>query len=165
MSQVFITYRQTDNEQLRRVRSFAERLRNSGIDVVLDQFFLEANPGGPDEGWDKWSSDRALKTEDVLIVGTDSWFQCFEKAQPPALDRKDWLGAESFAREALFLSEKIGRQELIAHACLSLAIALVLKDRRDEAHPHAERAVEIFTRLGLNDLEKAREILAECEAI
>ena len=83
MSQVFISYRQTDDEQRKRVRAFGERLRRCDIDVALDQFFLDENPGGPDDGWDKWSSDRALKTEYVLIVGTDSWFQCFEKTQPP----------------------------------------------------------------------------------
>ena len=83
MSQVFISYRQTDDEQRQRVRAFGERLRGCGIDVVLDQFFLDDNPAGPNEGWDKWSSDRALKTDNVLIVGTHAWFQCFEKTQPP----------------------------------------------------------------------------------
>ena len=29
------------------------------------------------------SSDRALETEHVLIIGTHLWFQCFEKKQPP----------------------------------------------------------------------------------
>lgn len=82
MSQVFISYRQTDDEQKRRVRAFAERLRRSGIDVVLDQFLLDDKPEGPDEGWDKWSSDRALNTQYVLIVGTLDWFQCFEKTRP-----------------------------------------------------------------------------------
>jgi hypothetical protein len=82
MSTVFISYRQTDDAQSKRVRAFAERLRDCRIDVVLDQFFLDANPGGPNEGWDKWSSDRALDTEYVLIVGTRAWFDCFEKKQP-----------------------------------------------------------------------------------
>ena len=83
MSQVFISYRQTDDEQKQRVRTFGERLRSCGIEVVLDQFLLDEKPAGPDEGWDKWSSDRALSTEFVLIVGTDAWFRCFEKTQPP----------------------------------------------------------------------------------
>jgi hypothetical protein len=82
-SAVFISYRQTDDEQRHRVRSFGERLRNCGIDVVLDQFFLDTNPGGPNVGWDKWSSDRVLQTDYVLIVGTQPWFQCFEKTQQP----------------------------------------------------------------------------------
>jgi SEFIR domain len=37
MSQVFISYRQTDDEQRQRVRAFGERLRGHGIDVVLDE--------------------------------------------------------------------------------------------------------------------------------
>lgn len=82
MSQVFISYRQTDEPQKTRVRSFAERLRSSGINVVLDQFLLDTDAGGPSEGWDKWSSDCAVNTEYVLIVGTKDWFECFEKTQP-----------------------------------------------------------------------------------
>ncbi|HKG48403.1 MAG TPA: AAA family ATPase [Pyrinomonadaceae bacterium] len=83
MSEVFLSYRQTGDEQKQRVRVFAERLRDRGVDVILDQFFLEANPGGPNETWAKWSSDRALTTEYVLIIGTPAWFQCFEKTQKP----------------------------------------------------------------------------------
>jgi len=71
MSEVFLSYRQTDDEHKQRVRAFGERLRNCGIDVILDQFFLDENPGGPDEGWDKWTSDRALNTKYVLIVSTE----------------------------------------------------------------------------------------------
>src|SRR5688572_11903585 len=82
MASVFISYRQTDESQRERVRAFGVRLRGTGIDVVLDQFFLDANPGGPNDGWDKWSSDQALSTERVLIVGTRDWFEGFEKKQP-----------------------------------------------------------------------------------
>jgi hypothetical protein len=83
MSEVFISYRQTNDAQCQRVRIFAQGLRDCGITVILDQFFLDQHPAGPNEGWDKWSSDRALKTEYVLIIGTEEWFQCFEKLQPP----------------------------------------------------------------------------------
>ncbi len=83
MSQVFISYRQTDDTQIKRVRAFAERLRDAGIDVVLDQFFLDDNPAGPDDGWPKWSSDRALKTDYVIIIGTSEWYECFEGTQRP----------------------------------------------------------------------------------
>jgi len=100
MSQVFISYRQRDDAQKQRVRAFAERLRDAGIDVILDQFFLDENPGGPNDGWPRWSSDGALKTEYVLIIGTDSWFQCFEKKQPPGTG----LGA---AREAHDIFQRI----------------------------------------------------------
>ncbi len=83
MSEVFISYRQTNDEQKKRVREFAERLRDADIDIILDQFFLDDNPSGPNEGWPKWSSDRALTTEYVLIVGTKEWFESFDKTQRP----------------------------------------------------------------------------------
>src|SRR5215217_1918194 len=84
MSEVFLSYRQTDDEQKQRVRAFGEKLRDRGVDVVLDQFFLETNPAGPNETWAKWSSDRALQSEYVLIIGTLEWFECFDKTQPSA---------------------------------------------------------------------------------
>ena len=83
MPEAFISYRQSDEAQRQRVRAFADRLTESDIEVILDQLFLEKHPAGPNEGWDKWSSDRALNTEFVLIIGTEDWFQCFEKSQPP----------------------------------------------------------------------------------
>jgi len=85
MSQVFISYRQTDYTQKQRVRAFAERLRDAGIDVILDQFFLDDNPAGPNEGWPKWSNDRARQTENVLIIGTHDWFESFEKTNEPGI--------------------------------------------------------------------------------
>lgn len=83
MSTAFISYRQVNDAQRQRVRMFAERLRGCDIEVILDQFFLEVNPAGPNDGWDKWSSDCALRTPYVLIVGTQAWFECFEKSQSP----------------------------------------------------------------------------------
>ena len=50
MPQVFISYRQTDNEQKQLVRTFAEPLRACKIDVILDQFFLDDNPLGEASG-------------------------------------------------------------------------------------------------------------------
>ncbi len=81
-----------------------------------------------------------------------------------ALDREDWPRAETLAREALALSEKLGRQELIAEDCRRLAEALVRHGEPAEALPHARRAVETYTRLGSPDLEAARTKLWECEA-
>ncbi|MBC8031616.1 MAG: tetratricopeptide repeat protein [Pyrinomonadaceae bacterium] len=82
-----------------------------------------------------------------------------------ALDRLDWAGAEILAREALNLAENIGRQELIASDCGRLAKALVRQGKGSEALPYAQRAVEIYSRLGVpSDLEAARETLEECEA-
>lgn len=78
---VFISYRHGATEQQDRVRAFGTRLQEAGIKVELDQFLLDERPGGPNEGWDKWSSDQALTSKRVLIVGTYAWFQCFEKKE------------------------------------------------------------------------------------
>ncbi|HEV3467932.1 MAG TPA: tetratricopeptide repeat protein [Pyrinomonadaceae bacterium] len=81
-----------------------------------------------------------------------------------ALVREDWPGAEALAHEALPLTEKVGRKELIAGNCLCLARALVQQDQKKEALPHVQRAVEIFTTLRHPNLEAARKALAECES-
>ena len=80
---VFISYRQIDEGQRQRVRSFAEKLRACSINVILDQLYLDEHPGGPPEKWAKWSSDRAINTERVIIIGTEAWFHCFDGTGKP----------------------------------------------------------------------------------
>jgi tetratricopeptide (TPR) repeat protein len=79
------------------------------------------------------------------------------------LDRADWPGSEALAREALKLCENLGRQQLIASNCYRLAKSLARQGKKEEALPHARRAVEIYQKLGSPDLTYAQEILAECE--
>ncbi|MGH8732969.1 MAG: tetratricopeptide repeat protein [Burkholderiales bacterium] len=81
-----------------------------------------------------------------------------------ALDRENWPGAEILAREALYLAEGVGRQELIAGVWVGLAKALVRQGKAAEALPFARRAVEIYTRLGSPNREAARATLRECES-
>jgi class 3 adenylate cyclase/tetratricopeptide (TPR) repeat protein len=81
-----------------------------------------------------------------------------------ALDRKDWSGAETLAREALRLAENLGRQGSIASNCSRLAKALVRQGKATEALPYAHRAVEICTKLGSPDLAAAQVTLRECES-
>ena len=81
-----------------------------------------------------------------------------------ALKRKDWPGAETLARDALSLSEKVGRLEMIAEDCRRLANALVRQGKATEALPYARRAVDIYTRLGSPELEAPRATLRECES-
>jgi tetratricopeptide (TPR) repeat protein len=99
-----------------------------------------------------------------------------------ALDREQWTEAESLAREALPLDEKVGRQELIAGDCHRLAKALLkqnpvgvtrpvqestLSDREgsplQEALSLSRRAVEIFTHLRHPNLQSAQETLSKIE--
>lgn len=129
MTRVFISYRQMDDAQRQRVRAFAEKLRACGIDVVLDQFFLEANPAGPNDGWPKWSSDQAIQTERVLIIGNEAWFQCFENKQPPGTG----LGAACEASDL--------RQRIYNASGVNGDIRVVLFDDADAQHIsfHLER--------------------------
>lgn len=82
-----------------------------------------------------------------------------------ALSRKDWPNAEMLAREALSLSEAVGRLELIGSNCQRVAAALVRQGRPLEGLPYARRAIDIFTKLRqLLRVESAQAVLKECES-
>ncbi|HEV7745482.1 MAG TPA: tetratricopeptide repeat protein [Pyrinomonadaceae bacterium] len=78
-------------------------------------------------------------------------------------DRKNWPKSEKLAREALRLSEELGRQELVASNCHRLAQAFVRQGKASEALPYARHSVEIYIKLGSPDLPSAQAALAECE--
>jgi tetratricopeptide (TPR) repeat protein/AAA+ ATPase superfamily predicted ATPase len=114
--------------------------------------------------------DRINKNDEGVAVDTGNLAEL-------ALDREQWAEAESLAREALVLAEKVGRQELIAGDCHRIAYALLkqhpvgathaspLPDAPlQEALPLSRRAVEIYTRLRQShNLQEAQELLAEIE--
>jgi hypothetical protein len=100
-NKLFISYRHENDEHRRSVRRLGELLRQAKIDVTLDQFFLEDHPGGPDQGWPKWSEDRANLSQCVLIIGSEGWFGAWNGKEPPGLG----LGAATEAdiiRQYLF---------------------------------------------------------------
>jgi tetratricopeptide (TPR) repeat protein len=80
-----------------------------------------------------------------------------------ALDREQWAEAEQLVREAMPLSEGVGRLELIARDCRRLAKALARQSRKTEGLPYAQRAVAIYTKLRHWDLAEAQAVLKECE--
>jgi hypothetical protein len=91
---VFLSYRHENDEHRKRARTFGEQLRAMGIDVVFDQFFLDANPAGPNEGWPEWSTSCASNAEKVLIIASQGWFRCYNRTEVPGKG----LGAAAEAR-------------------------------------------------------------------
>lgn len=99
MAQVFLSYRHENEEHRQRVLELGQQLRAAGIDVMLDQFFTDEHPGGPDEKWTRWSAQHA-GTGKVLIIGSRGWFRCYKGTEAPGIG----LGA---ALEASIIQERI----------------------------------------------------------
>jgi tetratricopeptide (TPR) repeat protein len=78
---------------------------------------------------------------------------------------RQWAKAERLARAALPLTEHLGRQELIARDLRVLAQALVRRGKALEAVPYAQRAVEIWEKLGSPEAETARNVLREAQRL
>ncbi len=157
MPRVFISYRQTNNSQRKRVRAFAKRLRDCGITVILDQFYLDDHSGGPPDGWPKWSSDQAICAEKVIVIGSESWFLCFDGKQKPG----NGLGAACEAHEL--------RQRIYDNSGMNEHIRVVLFDDSDAAHIsfHLKRFptsdINLTSQISSDGL-KARQRLKESSA-
>ncbi|RLW71006.1 MAG: hypothetical protein B6D71_04240 [gamma proteobacterium symbiont of Stewartia floridana] len=99
--QVFISYRHESTKHAAAVRRLGEQLRSANIQVDLDQFYLEAHPGGPNDGWPKWCEQRANKSSHMLIIASTGWFAVYEGSESPG----EGLGAATEAdlfRQALW---------------------------------------------------------------
>lgn len=67
---VFISYSHDDEEHIGRVLELSNRLRQEGVDCVLDQY-----ESSPPEGWPAWM-DRNLRDADyVLVVCTRTYYR------------------------------------------------------------------------------------------
>jgi tetratricopeptide (TPR) repeat protein len=82
-----------------------------------------------------------------------------------ALDRKKWSEAEMLARNSLELGEKLGRKELIANNCCTIAKAALSLKRPLEGISYARRAVTIYTDLGSPNVKVAQETIIECQTV
>jgi len=66
---VFISYTHETEEHIKRVLELANKLRESGIDTILDQY-----EDCPPEGWPHWM-DRNIKNSDfVLMICTETYY-------------------------------------------------------------------------------------------
>lgn len=75
---VFISYRQESPEFSHQVLELAERLKQQGIVLELDQLYFQSYGGGPSEGWPKWCEDRVAQVDKTLIVASLGWFAAYE---------------------------------------------------------------------------------------
>lgn len=112
-NQVFISYRQESPEHARAVRRLGELLKAAGLPVLLDQFYMDEHPGGPDEGWPKWCEDAATRSDCVLIVGSAGWFAAYEGTETPG------KGCGAASEAALFRQMLYGQKGNNAHIRLA----------------------------------------------
>jgi tetratricopeptide (TPR) repeat protein len=93
--------------------------------------------------------------DDDLIASAQSMLATVAERQ------KKWKKAQSLASEALSLSEKIGRQRLIAQNCHTIANSLLVQMKFIDGMPYILRAVEIYTQLHDAELQRAQATLGE----
>jgi hypothetical protein len=67
---VFISYSYDSKEHADRVLTLSDRLRDEGIDCVLDQY-----EDSPPEGWPRWMDRQFCAADFVLMVCTPTYFR------------------------------------------------------------------------------------------
>lgn len=82
MPTVFISYSHDSEEHAARVLALSNRLRQDGLDCILDQYV-----GAPDEGWPAWM-DRNIKAADkVVMICTTTYYNRVMGTEPPGTGR------------------------------------------------------------------------------
>jgi hypothetical protein len=64
-ARVFISYSYDGPEHSAAVLALANRLRDVGIEAILDQYEM---PGGPTEGWPRWILNQVQHADAVLLI-------------------------------------------------------------------------------------------------
>ena len=85
LKQIFISYRHENPEHSRAVRKLGEQLRSANLPVMLDQFYLDEHPGGPNEGWPTWCENNLNNSACVLIIASEGWFAAYDGTTPPGM--------------------------------------------------------------------------------
>lgn len=65
----FISYSHDSVDHVNQVLALSNRLRSDGIDCVLDQYEV-----APPEGWPRWMDSEIRKSEFVLMICTENYF-------------------------------------------------------------------------------------------
>ena len=110
-NQVFISYRRENDAHVERVRRLAVQLRAADLAVTFDEFYLEANPGGPDEKWSRWCIEQAKESACVLIVGSRGWYAAFD---PTSTTPEGEPGGWGAAAEANVIQEQLYQAKFVS---------------------------------------------------
>ena len=86
---VFISYSHDSPEHADRVLALADRLRQDGLDCILDQYIL----GSPDEGWPLWMDRQVRDADFVLMICTPTYYRrVMGEEQPGVGHGVNWEG-------------------------------------------------------------------------
>jgi hypothetical protein len=87
---VFISYSHDSDEHREQVLGLSERLREDGIETLLDQYVN----GTPTEGWPRWMLNQLDTANFVLVVCTETYYRRFRGREVPGKGKGvDWEGA------------------------------------------------------------------------
>ena len=87
---VFISYSHDSDEHREKVLALSERLRDDGIETLLDQYMN----GAPVQGWPRWMLDQLDVAAFVLVVCTETYYRRFRGHEVPGKGKGvDWEGA------------------------------------------------------------------------
>src|SRR5437667_456356 len=90
MTKVFVSYSHDSDEHRDRVLGLSERLRDDGIETLLDRYVN----GTPAEGWPRWMLNQLDDAKFVLVVCTETYYRRFRGHEVPGKGKgADWEGA------------------------------------------------------------------------
>jgi hypothetical protein len=86
---VFISYSHDSPEHARRVLGLSERLRQGGVETILDRYIN----GTPQEGWPRWMLNQIDEADFVLLICTETYYRRFRGHEQPDKGKgADWEG-------------------------------------------------------------------------
>ena len=77
---VFISYSHDDKAHEDRVLDFAERLRDDGVDAMIDQY-----EQSPPQGWPDWCERQIRESDFVLMVCTETYLRRVNGDEEPGV--------------------------------------------------------------------------------
>jgi SEFIR domain-containing protein len=87
---VFISYSHDCDAHRKKVLALSERLREDGIETILDQYVN----GSPPEGWPRWMLNGLDAAASVIVVCTETYYCRFRGHEEPGKGKGvDWEGA------------------------------------------------------------------------